>query len=111
MSANKQTIDNVSNIGERQEWVDCDNPPLPKAVIHYWRNRIGIGGRQRIGTGGCFQSKWLAVFGRNTRTGGHSENVNQVYMPNSQQFPYSKPSNFLGLYVQPCELILALLIC
>lgn len=51
-------------------WVDCDNSPLPKAVIHYWRNRIGIGGRQRIGTGGCFQSEWLAVFGRNTHTGG-----------------------------------------
>ncbi len=24
--------------------IDSDNSPLPKAVIHYWRNRIGIGG-------------------------------------------------------------------
>jgi len=24
--------------------VDCDNSPRPKAAIHYWRNRIGMGG-------------------------------------------------------------------
>jgi hypothetical protein len=22
-------------------WVDCDNSPLPKAAIPFWRNRIG----------------------------------------------------------------------
>ncbi|MDP2392923.1 MAG: hypothetical protein Q8M21_06685, partial [Methylococcaceae bacterium] len=30
---------------ESQVWVDCDNSPRPKAAIHYWRNRIGMGGR------------------------------------------------------------------
>ena len=50
-----------------QKRVGCDNSPLPKAAIHYWRNHIGIGGRQCIGIGGCFKSECLAVFGRNTQ--------------------------------------------
>jgi hypothetical protein len=29
---------------EWQKWVDGANSPLPKAVIHYWRRRIGVGG-------------------------------------------------------------------
>ena len=30
--------------GEWLEGVDYDNSPLPKAAIHYWRNRNGMGG-------------------------------------------------------------------
>jgi hypothetical protein len=32
--------------------IDCDNSMLPKAAIHYWRSRIGIGG----GSGGNLHS-------------------------------------------------------
>lgn len=40
---------------DRREWVDCDNSQLPKALIRYWRNHIGIGGGFATVIGGCFQ--------------------------------------------------------
>jgi hypothetical protein len=48
---------------EWQKWVGCDNSPLPKAVIHYWRNRIGFGDQQSIGTGGWFGVEYAHGYG------------------------------------------------
>jgi hypothetical protein len=37
---------------DRRVWVDCDNSLLPKAVILYWCNHIGMGGGFAIGSHG-----------------------------------------------------------
>lgn len=64
MAANEVLQTQPTCFVDCQQRVDCNNSPLPKVVIHYLRNRLGVVAVLRLESVADNQSEKVAVFNR-----------------------------------------------